>query len=1650
MKKVTINDFKTLLFINPALTEQAVNEGNIAVTDNNGNILSKDFAFKIIEDFKHAISETDNVNETVSVNETDNVTQNVTANVSDTIPDMMSRYTKHLATAKETSKNLQRTSDRLAVPLESAKSVSSYVAPLSETEIEERKLGITSPTEKFIYKHRKGLQELGERGLAMSAGALEGSLLYDVRKHEVPVTWGSGGIEKREVTEITRDAIEKHPIAWWVGRIIPDLAWLVLGGHVFQKTLETGIRGISKVVGKETTSAVLNKIGKMASTKLGSMLLRSTMEGGGFATAETITRTIKHIIDKEPPNKEDALAILNSFGTGFVFGVPAELIPKKALQVAASATLASAIPLTEKLVRKEPITKDDYVLAALQATLFTALGALGGTKKAGKKIKTSEELKLFKERALDRTTELVLDYAKSQGYQLSYTDGRRIANTLLLKKMKSDPRNIKEFFSKAKLDELSESLFNEFKKVYDKSRQSIQKTTTKVKTEIIKSIEPRESIEFARLKNLNQKVKKLENEFGIKLISDERKALIDYVSRPEMESAAKGINIQYLRKYKKGMLEELEKYFNVKDAQNEVAYILRADPIMNQPINKFKDVKSIAFIDANGLKALNDIVGKEAGDALIVKLYNSLSSIDKSITVRYSGAADEFIILSKLPKGELERKLYEVKYNLGHNKIVTNKGDAIEPRFTAIITDMNLKGIPEKPEMRLKDLADKLIKNKLAPINANVKKVMKGSIEERARKLEDIMDTVIKTFDFENVTKFDNKKIESILKSNKSEDSKIRELMNELAKMGMFKIEKIHPKETTTTPSLKFEPPTVMKGTYEKLKTMKLPPTFSFLKEKLGISDKAFEELTRYNMEDIFTDPYLFERFKRTVVDDLKKQTKKQTYFNLKKNYKELFKNVKTNTKEQEILNKTLNDYSIMFTGKKFDNLNLDELMTVKTILNIVTDTNLKNRNAYKFLTNPTMNKIYRSVLSETATPGKLSISEAVYNLLFDWVPFNQTAREFENRYKAYSIWNDLYFTHEKTLSKTTDIFNILEKSNLNRKEVASIVRSLRTGKIEGNTKVRNVTNQIREILYELGIKDLSGLETIHNKKFKLVPNQLMEMVTTMAEKGGTTKDLAYLLELYNRTYTTEKVMRKWYRYIKNMPTKLKEEFITRAAKLTGIPYRTDLEVATAIEDIAKSIGMDYVNKENVAEFAKITQKGIIASGIGFRGSSVFKNIFQGPTHNVKDLGYLQYIRGLFLANAPKSKLDPEMIKAAEEAGILRSRGVPTVETTKRPQKFKSALNFIKSKEYKKILEDGFNEHEAEIRKYLAEKGLIKDAKAPTKIVKKVYNKLMDASVFAFEIVDKRGNRVPAFFGAYTMLDEAIKSGDRTRVLELLKTRHPSVRNAVLDRISKGDVKGALKIYSLDVVADSQWLYHLMGNAPKTKSTVGKVIWSFFSWPSNFYTSMLPNAIRYNPIGLIKYATTLLGSVLLVKKIFGIDPKMFISQFSGPLLYSAIDNTKRSARYIIKHAKEKKYERLARDIYRLGPMVPPFIYWPVRAYLFYSDVEGGRIKKAKTGELLHAKTGAIVEPYYIGGEDVTEFLRKKEYELFRREFPKTIKSGRTLEYIEDFLGYPMIQSYHKQFLKYIKEGKYEKAKKLNNYVREKWGLTFKWPNPTKH
>ncbi len=118
---------------------------------------------------------------------------------------------------------------------------------------------------------------------------------------------------------------------------------------------------------------------------------------------------------------------------------------------------------------------------------------------------------------------------------------------------------------------------------------------------------------------------------------------------------------------------------------------------------------TLAFLDLNKFKAINDNYGHVIGDKVLIFLASYLKKIDENfIVMRYAG--DEFLIISEYDIETLETKLTKAKNELNHKRIKATNGDLLALDFSfgseAFETKSSFRETLEKADKKMYDMKE--------------------------------------------------------------------------------------------------------------------------------------------------------------------------------------------------------------------------------------------------------------------------------------------------------------------------------------------------------------------------------------------------------------------------------------------------------------------------------------------------------------------------------------------------------------------------------------------------------------------------------------------------------------------------------------------------------------------------------------------------------------------------------------------------------------------------------------------------------------------------------------------------------------------------------------------------------------------------------
>ena len=123
----------------------------------------------------------------------------------------------------------------------------------------------------------------------------------------------------------------------------------------------------------------------------------------------------------------------------------------------------------------------------------------------------------------------------------------------------------------------------------------------------------------------------------------------------------------------------------------------------------YKEITGVVSIDMNGLKAINDIGGHNAGDEALITLANCFTKAAKNKQSVYRIGGDEFVILCrKTSEEELKQLVENIRRNVSETDFACSIGYCYSSDENKDINEM----IKESDEMMYTDIANYYSQNK--------------------------------------------------------------------------------------------------------------------------------------------------------------------------------------------------------------------------------------------------------------------------------------------------------------------------------------------------------------------------------------------------------------------------------------------------------------------------------------------------------------------------------------------------------------------------------------------------------------------------------------------------------------------------------------------------------------------------------------------------------------------------------------------------------------------------------------------------------------------------------------------------------------------------------------------------------------------------
>jgi len=482
----------------------------------------------------------------------------------------------------------------------------------------------------------------------------------------------------------------------------------------------------------------------------------------------------------------------------------------------------------------------------------------------------------------------------------------------------------------------------------------------------------------------------------------------------------------------------------------------------------------------------------------------------------------------------------------------------------------------------------------------------------------------------------------------------------------------------------------------------------------------------------------------------------------------------------------------------------------------------------------------------------------------------------------------------------------------------------------------------------------------------------------------------------------------------------LRNELIVRARRLTGRPFMADTELQDAISELAEIAGIK-MSKRDANTFINNFIRNIYASGIGYKFSSVFKNSFQGPLHNIPQLGFKDYMKGFKMTL--ESPLNKRHQKLLRDAGILQAKAYEAPETRKElgheeivrlweknKNTLKRKFGIVAQREFERQvrwsmamfgLVDKVNRSSAYLGAYTKvskayERGGLKELSKVLKKLKpemreKVLTKINEAykkegaegiskmlKKIDLEVDGLKKDVIGKMVRAYT-------KGGMNEVSKILKTSHPATKEVIIKELAKGNIEKAFRIFSLDVTANSQWLYHILASPAILKYQLAKIFSPFTTWPTNYWTKMIPNLVRYNPVGFIEHALLMFAAYLGLRKYLGVNPSYVLPYKSFPPLLTDPPLVVQPFAELFKGHPEAAWKITKQWV------APLKWYYSVTSTI-QELMEGPKARTYKKGRK-HRKTGFYTTVYYpmrgYRRELIADFLGTPMYYELKKSYSDT-------------------------------------------------------------
>ncbi|RLI53731.1 MAG: hypothetical protein DRO87_11175, partial [Candidatus Thorarchaeota archaeon] len=482
---------------------------------------------------------------------------------------------------------------------------------------EEKKLGITSPFEKFIYKHRKGIIEQGEPITAGMIGAIDEATFGLISPEHFVFTTGTD-IDRETMKQIQKELVERHKVAAGIGHFIGMLPEFAIAGvgATATKAPELAAKLGAKAARKLTKEAVKNIIVRGTAN-----ITKSALE---FGFVNATRQLVDDMFKKGRPTPEIAKEFTKGLGEGTLFGFAG--IPEgKAAQYIASAAVGATIPVAEKLMNGERVTREDALSSAVNALFFVALRGTGELQRLGYK---KQNIKDFAESVINNASAEVYRYIK-EGHikgaeQLDFTDVRKIVKTAFANYIHSAPKGFQGACKAKEVERVKDLILIEINRALEKTGKKFAKASERSRTKVEEIFKKYglSSKEIEKYEPLIETEKLFKEKFNIDVLNKTDKEILETLRVPkpgqtiaEAEAQAFRSKLNYLK----------NRFSKIKNRTGEkVDYVPLSDIIANKPNKTFKDIKSVGFLDGNDLKRINDQFGQQLGDEYIYRLYQEL------------------------------------------------------------------------------------------------------------------------------------------------------------------------------------------------------------------------------------------------------------------------------------------------------------------------------------------------------------------------------------------------------------------------------------------------------------------------------------------------------------------------------------------------------------------------------------------------------------------------------------------------------------------------------------------------------------------------------------------------------------------------------------------------------------------------------------------------------------------------------------------------------------------------------------------------------------------------------------------------------------------------------------------------------------------